>query len=246
MTIIKIMEPHPVLRFGLQQLMSDTLPEASVEGLDYDYLYSADSGDKECDLVLLSILSEGQLPGHLDAIKRVCGPKAILLLVEADAIKPLVSDEHPIVRGVVKKDVTPELLQASVKLILAGGTCFPAQRNQGVRQMSPFSHYEPMKWPPAHGPDERQNPESEEARMLGLTPRQYEVLVLLAEGHPLKTVGRRLNISVATAKAHTETLYRRLDVHNRNAAVYAAVSRGATLGWSNVRTSRPDGRSGLF
>src|SRR3546814_9670793 len=57
------------------------------------------------------------------------------------------------------------------------------------------------------------HPESE---MLGLTPRQYEVLVLLARGYPMKTVGRYLNISVATAKAHTETLYQRLDVHNRN------------------------------
>ncbi|MBC2769540.1 response regulator transcription factor [Pusillimonas sp. 7-48] len=57
-------------------------------------------------------------------------------------------------------------------------------------------------------------------------------LVLLARGYPMKTVGRCLNISVATAKAHTETLYQRLDVHNRNAAVYAAVSRGAKLGWA--------------
>jgi DNA-binding NarL/FixJ family response regulator len=70
--------------------------------------------------------------------------------------------------------------------------------------------------------------------MLGLTPRQYEVLVLLAQGHPMKTIGRKLNISVATAKAHTETLYQRLNVHNRNAAVYTAVSKGAKLGWSSL------------
>ena len=75
---------------------------------------------------------------------------------------------------------------------------------------------------------------NEECEMLGLTRRQYEVLVLLARGYPMKTVGRYLNISVATAKAHTETLYQRLDVHNRNAAVFAAVSRGATLGWPTI------------
>ena len=56
-------------------------------------------------------------------------------------------------------------------------------------------------------------------------------IYLHSRGYPMKTVGRCLNISVATAKAHTETLYQRLDVHNRNAAVYAAVSRGAKLGW---------------
>ncbi|HEY9572142.1 MAG TPA: LuxR C-terminal-related transcriptional regulator [Pusillimonas sp.] len=70
-----------------------------------------------------------------------------------------------------------------------------------------------------------------EAAMLSLTPRQYEVLALLARGYPIKSVSRELRISVATAKAHTETLYQRLAVHNRNAAVYAAFSRGATLGW---------------
>jgi len=72
---------------------------------------------------------------------------------------------------------------------------------------------------------------SREAGLLHLTPRQYEVLVLLAKGYPLKKISRELNISVATAKTHTEALYQRLAVNSRNAAVYAAVSRGATLGW---------------
>ena len=70
--------------------------------------------------------------------------------------------------------------------------------------------------------------------MLHITPRQYEVLVLLARGYPMKTVSRHLNISVATAKAHTETLYQRLGAHNRNQAIYAAISRGATLGWHRL------------
>ena len=66
--------------------------------------------------------------------------------------------------------------------------------------------------------------------MLRLTPRQYEVLVLLAKGYPLKKISRELNISVATAKTHTEALYQRLSVNSSNAAVYAAISKGATLG----------------
>jgi len=82
-----------------------------------------------------------------------------------------------------------------------------------------------------------------EHELLGLTPRQYEVLVLRAKGYPMKTVGRCLNISVATAKAHTETLYQRLDVHNRNAAVYAAVSRGAKLGWACMGSSAEQGQT---
>ncbi|MGB6007133.1 response regulator transcription factor [Castellaniella sp.] len=70
-----------------------------------------------------------------------------------------------------------------------------------------------------------------EACILQLTPRQYEVLAMLAQGYPLKKVSRELDISLATAKTHAEALYQRLGVNNRNAAVYTAISRGATFGW---------------
>ncbi|MGO4808736.1 LuxR C-terminal-related transcriptional regulator [Cupriavidus sp. 2MCAB6] len=74
-------------------------------------------------------------------------------------------------------------------------------------------------------------PSYDEAEMLKITPRQYEVLVLLARGHPIKTVSRMLNISVATVKSHACTLYQRLKVRNKGEAVYAALQRGATLDW---------------
>ncbi|MHA3903964.1 response regulator transcription factor [Castellaniella sp. WN] len=79
-----------------------------------------------------------------------------------------------------------------------------------------------------------------EAVLLHLTHRQYEVLVLLAKGYPLKKISRELNISVATAKTHAEALYQRLAVNSRNAAVYAAVSRGATLGWHDPAAAPRD------
>ncbi|HEX7387593.1 MAG TPA: response regulator transcription factor [Castellaniella sp.] len=71
---------------------------------------------------------------------------------------------------------------------------------------------------------------STESQLLHLTVRQYEVLVLLARGYPIKNVSRELNISISTAKTHADTLYQRLSVHNSLAAVYEALTRGATLG----------------
>ncbi|WP_322997806.1 response regulator transcription factor [Castellaniella sp.] len=77
-----------------------------------------------------------------------------------------------------------------------------------------------------------------EAELLRLTPRQYGILALMARGYPLKQISRELAISVATVKTHTEALYLRLGVNNRNAAVYAAVSRGATLGcWKDPQNT---------
>ncbi|MFC4296541.1 response regulator transcription factor [Castellaniella hirudinis] len=97
----------------------------------------------------------------------------------------------------------------------------------------PLDRYAPPAPPTPQAGAQTLTPElvSREAAMLHLTHRQYEVLVLLAKGYPLKKISRELNISVATAKTHAEALYQRLAVNSRNAAVYAAVSRGATLGW---------------
>lgn len=80
-----------------------------------------------------------------------------------------------------------------------------------------------------------------EAKMLDLTPRQFEVLVLFARGYSIKSASRELGISMATTKTHAQTLYQRLDVHNRYAAIRAAFSRGATLGRSGLEIAR-DGK----
>lgn len=70
-----------------------------------------------------------------------------------------------------------------------------------------------------------------EAKRLKITPRQYEVLVLLAHGYPIKTISHVLHVSEATVKTHACTLYRRLKVRNKGEAVYTALQRGATLEW---------------
>ena len=52
-----------------------------------------------------------------------------------------------------------------------------------------------------------------------LTPRQHEVLMLIAKGAADKEIGRSLGIATATAQKHVSNLLRRLDVPNRAAAV---------------------------
>jgi DNA-binding NarL/FixJ family response regulator len=77
------------------------------------------------------------------------------------------------------------------------------------------------------------------SHLLKITERQYEVLVLLARGYPIKTVSRLLNISVATAKTHACTLYQRLHVRNKGEAVYVALQRGAKLSWQGPAAATP-------
>ena len=57
------------------------------------------------------------------------------------------------------------------------------------------------------------------ANSLPLTPRQREVVTLIAKGAADKEIARTLGISTATAQKHVTNLLRRLNVPNRAAAV---------------------------
>lgn len=59
-----------------------------------------------------------------------------------------------------------------------------------------------------------------------LTPRQLEVLRLIAEGVPTKGIARRLNISVKTAETHRTQLMDRLDIHEIAGLVRYAIRTG--------------------
>jgi DNA-binding NarL/FixJ family response regulator len=59
-----------------------------------------------------------------------------------------------------------------------------------------------------------------------LTPREVEVLEVLAEGLPNKAIARRLSISDQTVKFHIAAICSKLGVHNRTGAVRVAIQRG--------------------
>ncbi len=58
-----------------------------------------------------------------------------------------------------------------------------------------------------------------------LTKREEEILRLLVEGLSNQEMADALNISKHTVKAHTESIYRKFNVHNKvQAAIYAALN----------------------
>ena len=59
-----------------------------------------------------------------------------------------------------------------------------------------------------------------------LTPREIQVLELLAEGLPNKTIAARLGISDQTVKFHVASISGKLGAANRTDAVRRAVRRG--------------------
>ena len=72
---------------------------------------------------------------------------------------------------------------------------------------------------PAYGDDERPFVEA-------LTPREMEVLALLADGLPNKRIAARLGVSPETIKFHVAQISGKLGVSNRTEAVRVAIRRG--------------------
>ncbi|PAN72650.1 helix-turn-helix transcriptional regulator [Enterobacter cloacae] len=98
------------------------------------------------------------------------------------------------IMAIIPRTASPERFSAVLDSVSRGMVCFPGE---WVRK-----------------------PSSPQA-LLALSERQREVLKLLAAGESNKEIGRNLNISAATVKAHLEALFRRLDVKNRTqAAMY--------------------------
>lgn len=59
-----------------------------------------------------------------------------------------------------------------------------------------------------------------------LTPRELEVLTLMAEGLTAVAIGHRLDIAPGTVRKHVEHLYTKLSCHDRLLAVTQARSLG--------------------
>ena len=71
MTIIIVVEPHPLLRLGILQLLSDVAPACKLEGADYSDLSHVSNADRVCDIVLLSVSSFDDIHRLTMAAERV-------------------------------------------------------------------------------------------------------------------------------------------------------------------------------
>ena len=65
---------------------------------------------------------------------------------------------------------------------------------------------------------------------MGLTPRQLEVLRLLVQGLPNKSIARRLDIAETTARGYVSELLAAFRVTNRTQLVLDVAKRGLLLG----------------
>ena len=114
-------------------------------------------------------------------------------------------------RGFLLKDVTREELAAAVRAIASGETLFkPAVTHRVQRGVVDLGG----KFPAATLPDP-------------LTPRELEVLRLMAAGHSNREIADALDLAEGTTKNHASNILWKLGVRDRTRAVLKAIE----LGW---------------
>lgn len=62
-----------------------------------------------------------------------------------------------------------------------------------------------------------------------LTPREREILQLIAEGHLHHQIAERLNISVRTVDTHRQNIMKKLDIHDTAGLVTYAIKNGIVI-----------------
>ena len=207
---IFIADDHEVAREGIRSLVENHAGwEVCGEGRDGREAVTGASQLKP-DVFLLDI-GMPNLNG-LDAARQI-----ITILPEARILILTVHDSDQVVRevlaagarGFLLKSDTGRDLVAAVEALQHGRTFFTSR----VSQMMLDGYLRPYN-------------ESEPSSQCVLTPREREVIQLVAEGKSTKEVATALNLSVKTAETHRTNLMRKLDLHSIADLTLYAVRNG--------------------
>ena len=208
---VLIADDHQVVREGLQMILADSDGEIVVVG-------EASDGDDAVRLaaslkpdVVLMDLSMPRVDG-LEATRRMrdAGLESRVLILTSFA-------EGEGVRDAVRAGVTGYLMKDVLKAELLAAIRLAAD---GVPTLHPRAQQHLMR-----GIAEPETPSPFGA----LTPRERDVLALLARGDSNKRIAASLNLSIGTVKGYVSAIFEKLGVEDRTqAALLVAKHEGAS------------------
>ncbi len=134
----------------------------------------------------------------------------VSILTTSSSEKDLVEALRNGAQGYLLKDMEPDDLVVALLDIVAGKTVVAPTLTSVLAKVVQGESVKPDEAKPINS----------------LTPRETEILGLLAEGLSNKLIARELGISDGTVKLHVKAILRKLDVHSRVEAAVIAVEHG--------------------
>jgi DNA-binding NarL/FixJ family response regulator len=197
-----IADDHQMVRVALKVALAPLGPDvAFVEAANAEEAIAAAGEHEDIDLVLIDVNMPGM--GGVEGVKRLraAHPELPLLVCSASEDGALVKALLALgIAGFLPKSDSTQVILQAVRLVLAGGTYVPPRLLAAAAAPLP----------------------AEASAIESLTPRQRDVLRLLAQGKPNKVIARELDISEATVKVHLLSVFRVLGARNRTEAVVIA------------------------
>ncbi|WP_128381426.1 response regulator [Streptomyces cavernae] len=214
-TRIVVADDHEVVRAGFAGLLG-TQPDFTVVAVASDGAEAVRvCAEQSPDVVLMDV----RMPG-MDGIQATArltadggGPR-VLILTTFDLDEHVYDALAAGASGFLLKDVTAERLFDAVRVIAAGEALLaPTVTRRLIEQ---FARQRPQSPPLSAG-------------LPGLTPRETEVLKLVARGLSNPEIGARLQVSEETVKTHMSRILAKLGLRDRTQAVVAAYESGLVV-----------------
>jgi two-component system nitrate/nitrite response regulator NarL len=209
---ILLIDDHTLFRAGLCDLLTRRKIEvvAAVGSGSEGLKIAAD--EASLDIVLLDMrMPEMDGISVLKKLKEINPDLPVAMLTTSSDESDLVGALRNGAQGYLLKDMEPDELVVALSDIISGKTvvapdlatvlasAVQAENQPKVEKEDPFAI---------------------------LTPREFEILTLLAEGQSNKVIARNLGISDGTVKLHVKAILRKLNISSRITAAVMAVEHG--------------------
>ncbi len=199
---VLIADDHPLFRAALKQAVDQALSGAVIREADDMAGLESAVADADIDLVLLDLKMPGARGFSSLLYLRGQHPSVPVIVVSA-------ADDPSTMRrakdfgasGFVPKSTPLAAIRDAIAQVMAGALAFP-----------------PMD-PPA-----TQDDADLASRIGSLTPQQFRVLMMVADGLLNKQIAYELEVSEATVKAHMTAIMRKLRIYSRTQAALIAQS----------------------
>lgn len=217
MRVIMI-DDHALFRVGLQGLLEQRNIEVIAAIADGDEGIRLAQEEKP-DVILLDL----RMPDNsgLDILSKIRKNNIdipVTILTTSNEEEDLREALKRGAQGYLLKDMEPDELVSALRDIVKGKNVVAQNMTDVLTRM-------------AQGKSSKKRPDSAFA---DLTPRETEILSLLAEGQSNKVIARNLGISDGTVKLHVKAILRKLKIHSRVEAAVIAVEKGLRYNKSEV------------